>query len=99
VVTSDEVVQAYVTTPHASVPAPRLRLVDFERVRNLAPGAGPVTVRMLLTPQYLSVVREEGLDNFWRPSIEVEAGQFVVHVGGGQPGERGVSICDAVHAD
>ena len=36
-VAGDEVVQLYATTPGASVPAPRIRLADFERV-HIQPG-------------------------------------------------------------
>ena len=31
------------------------------------------------------VVKSEGRDDFWTPSIFVEAGELTVHVGGGQP--------------
>jgi beta-glucosidase len=64
-VLSDEVVQLYVQSAAAgSVPSPRVRLADFERVRELAPGA-KATVHLTITPQYLSVVKEGGKDNFW----------------------------------
>ena len=129
-VASDEVIQAYITTPHATLPSPKIRLADFERVHAIAPGA-KVTVQMMLVPQFHSVVHDDASDestrapraepegalpctppakpchghptrccggggggspplptpaDFWNPTIEVEAGDFVVHVGGGQPG-------------
>ena len=36
---SDEVVQVYASLPDATVPAPRVRLVAFQRVRAIAAGA------------------------------------------------------------
>ena len=87
-VPSDEVVQVYVTMPHATVPAPRVRLADFEREYNIAPGA-TATVSLTVAPQSHSVVRDgggNGGNSFWHPTVEVEAGDFLVHVGGGQPG-------------
>jgi beta-glucosidase len=93
-VAGDEVVQLYVKTPTASVPAPLVRLADFERV-HIAAG-GKTTVSLLLTPKYHSVVHDAGKDAFWTPSIVVEAGTISLHVGGGQPeftsGVRGSSL-------
>lgn len=63
-VLSDEVVQLYLQTPAASVPSPQVRLADFHRVRELSPGS-TVTVNLLITPQYLSVIKNEAKDNFW----------------------------------
>jgi hypothetical protein len=39
---SDEVVQVYASLPDATVPAPRVRLVAFQRVRAIAVGASVV---------------------------------------------------------
>ena len=47
----DEVVQLYVETPHASVPAPRIRLADFSRVA--IPKGATKTVTLHLTPKYV----------------------------------------------
>ena len=82
-VDGEEVVQLYVKTPGATVKAPRVRLADFARV---AIDAGQtVTVQLLLTPKYFSVVKDEGNSSFWHPQIAVEAGELELSVGGGQP--------------
>ena len=86
-VDSDEVVQLYTTTANASVPAPRVRLADFARV-HIKAGA-VATVSLSVAPKYHSVVMENVAgweQQFWEPTIAVEAGAFAVHVGGGQPG-------------
>ena len=75
-VVSDEVVQLYVQTATASVPSPRVRLADFHRVRELLPGS-KVTVNLVIKPQYLSVIRNEGQENFWCGYLEL---QTLVHV-------------------
>eukprot|EP01051_Picozoa_sp_SAG22_P009236 SAG22_NODE_755_length_7442_cov_2.270598_4_plen_304_part_00 len=82
-VDSDEVVQLYVKTPNATVEAPRVRLADFARV-HIAAGA-TATVLLVVHPKYFSVVKNEGTNSFWTPSIEVEAGALAIHAGGGQP--------------
>ena len=48
--------------------------------------ADAVLVDMIVAPQSHSVVRDGGGNSFWHPTVEVEAGDFLVHVGGGQPG-------------
>ena len=67
-VVSDEVVQLYIQTPTASVPSPQVRLADFHRVRELLPGS-KITVNLIITPQYLSVIQNEGKDNFWCETV------------------------------
>ena len=67
-VLSDEVVQLYVQTAPGSVPSPRVRLADFHRVRDVKP-LEKVTVYLVITPQYLSVVQNEGKENFWCGSL------------------------------
>ena len=95
-VPSDEVVQLYVTTPHSSVPAPKLRLADFARV-HIRAGA-VVTVRLSVAPKAHSVVMEDvagfEVEKFWSPTVTVEAGDFSVNVGGGQP-NTGVQVLEA----
>ncbi len=82
-VDGEEVVQLYVKTPAATVKAPRVRLADFARV---AIDAGEtVTVELVVTPKYFSVVKDEGNSSFWHPQIAVEAGALELSVGGGQP--------------
>ena len=74
----DEVVQLYVRDVEASVPVPRLQLAGFRRV-SLAPGETQ-TVTFSLTPAQWSAYNDDG-----RPFIE--AGEFQISVGGGQPGD------------
>jgi beta-glucosidase len=82
-VDGEEVVQLYVKTPDATVKAPRVRLADFARV---AIDAGKtVTVELVVSPKYFSVVKNEGNSSFWHPQIAVEAGALELSVGGGQP--------------
>jgi beta-glucosidase len=82
-VAGDEVVQLYVKTPGATVPAPRIRLADFKRVH--IPKGGKATVSLLLTPKYHAVVHDEGKTAFWTPTMSVEEGMIALFVGGGQP--------------
>jgi beta-glucosidase len=96
-VDSDEVVQAYLSQPDASVPAPQLRLVAFERVS--VPAGTTRSVALTLEPRDRAVVADET-----GPSQAVytasasqllEAGRLEIFVGGGQPsyfkgGVRGV---------
>lgn len=80
----DEVVQLYVKTPGVAIgKAPRVRLADFTRV-HVQQGAS-VRVQLEVTPKYHSVVKDEGRESFWHPTILVEQGLLTVHVGGGQP--------------
>ena len=85
-VDSDEVVQLYVSTPHATVPAPKVRLADFTRVHI---HAGTVaTVALTVNPKVHSVVLENVAGSepkFWEPTIAVEAGSISLYVGGSQP--------------
>ena len=85
-VDSDEVVQLYVSTPHATVPAPKVRLADFTRVHIHA--GTMATVTLTVNPEAHSVVLENvaGSDpKFWEPTVAVEAGSISVYVGGSQP--------------
>jgi beta-glucosidase len=84
---SDEVTQLYAATPNASVPAPTLRLADFQRVH--IPAGETKTVSLVLDPRSHSVVMENvpgWSSKFWQPTVVVEAGEVLLHVGGGQPG-------------
>ena len=58
VVASDEVVQVYVTTPDAALPAPRLRLAAFSRV-HVAVGA-TVKVRLSVGVEARVLMSAEG---------------------------------------
>merc|ERR1712190_256519 len=53
--TSDEVVQVYASVPNATVPAPKIRLVAFQRVRDIAPGNSKV-VELTIEPESHAVV-------------------------------------------
>jgi beta-glucosidase len=72
----DEVVQLYLKDADASQPVPQLQLQGFARLR-LAPGEKQ-TVAFTITPSQMSYADEAGL---W----VLEAGDFLVWVGGGQP--------------
>ena len=86
-VDSDEVVQAYVKHPHASVPVPQVRLAAFERV-HIAAGSS-ATVALSIPPSAHSVVtsstRGESVYNA-SGSQRVEAGRVEIFVGGGSAG-------------
>lgn len=92
-VDSDEVVQAYLQTPDASVPAPRVRLAAFERV-HVGKGES-VVVNLVVTPESLSVVLPNPAD-VYKDTRQIESGKVTLHVGGGQPdyfhGALGASV-------
>ena len=90
-VASDEVVQLYVETPDATVPAPRLRLAAFARV-HVAAGA-TTTVRLAVGAAARAVMSAKGAaatgDAIYTEAADeqvIEPGRLVIHVGGGQPG-------------
>jgi beta-glucosidase len=76
----DEVVEVYVTHVAASVPVPIRSLAGVSRV-TLKPGERQ-TVSFTLTPEQLSII-----DNGGRRVVE--PGEFLINVGGKQPGFRG----------
>jgi beta-glucosidase len=80
-VTSDEVVQVYASLPDATVPTPRLRLVAFQRVRDIAPGQG-VVVTLTVRPDSHAVVLDGS--SVYDADVAVQAGRLVLSVGGGQ---------------
>jgi beta-glucosidase len=83
----DEVVQVYVRDVDASVPVPLLHLEGFQRI-HLAPGQVR-TVAFTLQPEQLAAYDDQG-------RAFVEPGEFVVSVGGGQPGGWGVEAISTV---
>ena len=83
-ITGDEIIQVYLQQVNATVPAPLIRLVGFQRV-TIAAGAS-VTESFSIDPAYRSVVMDEGFDNIWTPTRLIEAGELIISVGGGQPG-------------
>jgi len=80
---SDEVIQAYVVQPEATVITPNIRLADFERV-NVTIGS-TVDVRLYITPRYHSVVYNTTSPSWYEPLIYIEKGFIEIYVGGGQP--------------
>ncbi|XP_065196530.1 uncharacterized protein LOC135828022 [Sycon ciliatum] len=78
----DEVVQVYVEQPHASVPVPRIRLANFERVG--IPKGQSAQVELQISPHFHAIVPDSAKD-IYEDSPMVEAGVVTVHVGGGQP--------------
>jgi beta-glucosidase len=79
----DEVVQMYIKQVNASVPVPQLRLVDFARVKGLAP-LKTATVLLRATPAYRAVVVESAQSAYAAQRM-TELGMLDVWVGGGQP--------------
>lgn len=76
-VASDEVAQLYLKDQLASVPVPIQQLVGFQRI-HLAPGEMQ-RVTFTVTPRQMSLILDDG-------RRAIEPGEFVVFVGGGQPG-------------
>ena len=81
-VEGDEVVQLYVTDAKASVRVPVRSLAGVERVR-LRPGEKRV-VSFTIEPRQLAVNRDDG-------RAFVEPGEFLLSVGGKQPGFKGTA--------
>jgi len=76
----DEVVQLYITDVKASYPVPIRSLAGIKRV-SLKPGETQ-TVNFTITPEQMSVTDDNG-------KRMVEPGEFVISVGGKQPGFTG----------
>ena len=68
----------FAKTPKSSVPSPRIRLVAFQRVRNIAPKAS-VPVELRAEPSFHSVVVETS--DPYRPTVQVEAGPLLLYLG------------------
>ncbi|EOD11024.1 hypothetical protein EMIHUDRAFT_248116 [Emiliania huxleyi CCMP1516] len=87
-VASDEVVQVYLKQPDATVPAPRVRLGAFERIKRLAPGAS-IAVKLSVPPEARAVVHggEATGEAVFAASagVTLEKGRLEIFVGGGQP--------------
>jgi beta-glucosidase len=81
-VEGDEVVQLYVTDAEGSVRVPVRSLAGVERVR-LKPGEKR-TVSFTIEPRQLAVIRDDG-------RAFVEPGEFLLSVGGKQPGFKGTA--------
>jgi beta-glucosidase len=81
-VEGDEVVQLYLTDAEGSVRVPVRSLAGVERVR-LKPGEKR-TVSFTIEPRQLAVIRDDG-------RAFVEPGEFLLSVGGKQPGFTGTA--------
>ncbi len=79
-VAGDEVVQAYLTDVAATYPVPIRSLVGIKRV-TLKPGQTQ-QVSFTITPEQMAVVDDNG-------KRQIEPGEFVLTVGGKQPGFKG----------
>lgn len=75
---SDEVVLLFAKTPSASVPSPRIRLVAFTRVRDIAPGESRL-VNLQVQPAFHSVVLETSSP--YTPTVKVEKGAMQLVLG------------------
>ena len=73
----DEVVQLYLTDVAASAPVPIRTLVGFDRF-SLRPREKR-TVSFTITPRQMSLINDNG-------KRVIEPGEFVISIGGGQPG-------------
>ena len=71
---SDEVVQLYIKQPHATSPAPQVRLVDFARV-HIAAGSSK-TVALSFGPKEQALVGND--TGVYHPTIIVEQGAIEV---------------------
>ena len=74
----DEVVLLFAKTPSASVPSPRIRLVAFTRVRDVAPGQTRL-VQLHVQPAFHSVVVETTTP--YAPIVQVEQGVLELVLG------------------
>jgi len=84
----EQVVQVYLKQPDATVPAPRVRLGAFERIKRLAPGAS-IAVKLSVPPEARAVVHggEATGEAVFAASagVTLEKGRLEIFVGGGQP--------------
>jgi beta-glucosidase len=93
-VTSDEVVQVYASLPDATVLAPRVRLVAYQRVRAIAPGASAL-LTLTVRPDSHAVVLDDG-SSVYDADVVVEGGRLQLSVGGGQPNPHGGTVSATV---
>ena len=81
-VAGDEVVQVYVKLPEATVPTTRVRLVAFERLSMIQPGATE-RIELTIEPSATAVVYPSS--DVYNDTRWVEKGKLELFVGGGQP--------------
>ncbi len=75
-VSGDEVVQVYLTDKKGSTPRPLHQLIEFERI-HLKAGESKV-MKFTIAPVKMSMINKNS-------DRVIEAGDFVLHLGGGQP--------------
>jgi len=81
-VAGDEVTQVYISFKNATVPAPLLKLVGFQRVSNLKPDPSDIrTVQIMIEPFQMTVVQDSDYAEV------IEPGVYMVYAGGSQPGD------------
>ena len=77
--TSDEIVQLYLTDVQASTRTPLFALKDFKRI-SLKPGES-TTVKFTITPATMMLINDKG-------ESVLESGEFKINIGGSLPGKR-----------
>jgi beta-glucosidase len=79
-IAGDEVIQLYLADTAASAPVPIRALVGFDRI-SLRPREKR-NVAFTISPRQMSLIDDGG-------KRVIEPGEFLIHVGGGQPGFKG----------
>ncbi|MDX1286376.1 MAG: glycoside hydrolase family 3 C-terminal domain-containing protein, partial [Draconibacterium sp.] len=82
----EEVVELYLKDEVASTVRPKIQLEGFQRI-SLKPGESK-TVKFKIEPRQFSIIGKND-------KRVIEAGDFTVFVGGGQPGEKGTNEVSA----
>lgn len=80
---SDEIVQLYITDVQGSTRTPLYSLKDFKRI-SLKPGES-TTVKFTITPSMMMLVNNKG-------ESVLEPGEFKINVGGSLPGKRSAEL-------
>ena len=89
-VTSDEVIQLYISDMEASVRVPNSQLIATKRIR-LEPNTSK-NVEFELKPDDFEIVKEDG-------SRTIEAGKFKIYIGGSSPMKRSAELGAAKMAE
>jgi len=77
----DEVIQLYLSQPDATVPVPKIRLVDFNRI--FIKSGESKDIKLMIQPRYRTVVYDSS--KWYEPDVQIEKGKLLLFVGGGQP--------------
>ena len=80
--------------PDATVPAPRVRLVAYQRVRAIAPSES-VLITLTVRPDSHAVVLDDG-SSVYVADVVVQGGRLHLSVGGGQPSPHGRTVSATV---